>query len=189
MTEPAARSHGLTPLLFLCFFLSGVTGLGYEVVWARYFSLFIGGSASAHTIVLAAFMGGLALGNALFGRLADRVRDRLALYAVLDLGIGLSCLLFPEFFRFLGDLYLDLARGSGFGSPANLPLKLLLCAVSILVPTVLMGGTLPVLARFVVRSLGEVGRRVGQLYFINRAFFLAEEATALFALDERRSRP
>ncbi len=167
MTNTPSTQRSLTPLLFMCFFLSGITGLGYEVVWARYFALFIGGSAYAHTIVLATFMGGLALGNALFGRLADRVKDRLLLYAVLELGIGASCFFFPEFFAILGDLYLTLARGAGFGASSNLILKFLLCAVSILIPTVLMGGTLPVLARFVVRSMGEVGRRIGQLYFIN----------------------
>lgn len=165
-TSGTARSW-LNPLLFTCFFLSGVTGLGYEVLWARYFSLFIGGTTYAHTIVLATFMGGLALGNHIFGKWADRVVGRLRLYGLLELGIGLYGFLFPFLFDALGTGYLDIAGGLGSASLANLPLKLIFAVASILVPTALMGGTLPVLSRFIVRNMGDLGPRVGQLYFIN----------------------
>ena len=61
------------PIVLLCFFASGVAGLIYEVVWGKYLALLLGHTAQAHTIVLATFMGGLALGNYAFGRLADEV--------------------------------------------------------------------------------------------------------------------
>jgi spermidine synthase len=79
----------------LLFFLSGITGLVYEVLSAKYLSLLLGNTAQAHTIVLATFLGGLALGNAIFGPQADKVSNRLRLYGWLELGIGLLALLSP----------------------------------------------------------------------------------------------
>ena len=167
-TTGSSRERGrLFPLLLLCFFLSGATGLGFEVVWARAFSLFIGASTYAHTIVLATFMGGLALGNAIFGRIADRTPNPVRLYGLLELGVGFLCIAFPWLFDALTGVYLHLASSFGFGSEANLPLKLLLSVLSILLPTVLMGGTLPVLARALVTGFSDLGARIGQLYFIN----------------------
>jgi MFS family permease len=88
-------------IILLCFFLSGVAGLIYEVVWAKYLALFLGNTAQAHTLVLATFMGGLALGSYLFGRLADKVESRLGLYGWLEIGIGICGFLFPLFFSTL----------------------------------------------------------------------------------------
>ena len=155
-------------LVYLCFLLSGVTGLVYEVLWGKYLQLFIGASSYAHTVVLATFMGGLAIGNALFGRLCDRKIRKLTLYAILELGIGLACALFPMAFSALSSGYMALASPNP-ESVGNLLVKILFSAVAILVPTVLMGGTLPVLARYTVRHMHEVGKRVGWLYFINSA--------------------
>ncbi len=155
-------------IIYLCFLLSGVTGLVYEVLWGKYLQLFIGATSYAHTIVLATFMAGLAIGNSLFGRLSDRTRRVLLLYAVLELGIGLACALFPAFFGGLTQVYLSLAS-SDPAATWNLVLKIMLAVSSFLVPTVLMGGTLPVLARFTVRHVSEVGNKVGFLYFINSA--------------------
>ena len=61
------------------FFLSGITGLVYEVLWAKYLSLLLGATAQAHRIVLATFLGGLALGNAVFGPQADKAANHLRL--------------------------------------------------------------------------------------------------------------
>jgi spermidine synthase len=63
----------------LLFFLSGITGLVYEVLWAKYLSLLLGNTAQAHTIVLATLLGGLALGNAVLGPQADKVSKHLRL--------------------------------------------------------------------------------------------------------------
>ncbi len=149
------------------FLLSGVAGLVYEVLWGRYLGLFIGGTAQAHTLVLATYMGGLALGNALFGRIVDRFANRLLLYALLEVGIGGFCLFFPEIFDGLSALYLELARANGAGSPINAPLKAALAAVCLLPPTVLMGGTLPALARATTQRLADAGPQVARLYFVN----------------------
>ncbi len=162
-----ALLHGA---LYLAFFASGVSALIYQVVWSRYLTLFVGGTSFAHTIVLATFMGGLACGNWLFGRLADRARiDKLLLYALLEVGIGLLCLLFPTSFSVLSELYVRVGSRAGLQSPLNPFLKVGLSAASMFLPCVLMGGTLPVLAKFIVDSLASFGVRLSWLYFINTA--------------------
>src|SRR5437660_4274390 len=90
--------HGL-------FFLSGASALVYELVWQRLLHLVFGVSTLATSAVLAAFMGGLALGGLLFGRRADRTDRPLRLYAVLEAGIAVSALLVPTGFALLTDMY------------------------------------------------------------------------------------
>ena len=155
--------------VYLAFLVSGVTALVYEILWSRYLSLLVGGTSLSHTIVLGTFMGGLAFGNAFFGRHADRTRNPLRLYGLLEVGIGLSCLLFPLVFSRLSALYLTLGARLGPDSLVNPLLKVALAAASMFLPCAFMGGTLPVLARYVVRSMREVGARIGWLYFINTA--------------------
>ncbi|HET8646020.1 MAG TPA: spermidine synthase, partial [Vicinamibacteria bacterium] len=156
--------------VYVAFLLSGLTALIYQIIWSRYLTLLVGGTSVAHTIVLATFMGGLAFGNSFFGRRADRPgTDRLRLYALLEVGIGLCCLLFPAFFDGVSRAYLALAGVTGPGSLANQFLKVLLAAASMFVPCALMGGTLPTLAKYVVDSMSGLGVRIGWLYFINTA--------------------
>ncbi|MBI2563007.1 MAG: hypothetical protein HYW08_11600, partial [candidate division NC10 bacterium] len=100
---PAAPLAGLQSLeerqiiraILACFFLSGATGLVYEVIWTRMLGLVFGHTVYAVSTVLAAFMGGLAAGSILFGRLADRSRHPVRLYGLLEGGIGLYCLATP----------------------------------------------------------------------------------------------
>jgi spermidine synthase len=158
------------PAVYAAFLLSGLTALVYQIIWSRYLTLLVGGTSVAHTIVLATFMGGLAFGNAYFGRMADRPGiNRLRAYALLELGIGLSCLLFPMLFERVSRLYLTLASWQGPGAPFNYVLKVALSAVSMFVPCALMGGTLPVLAKYVVDRMSDMGVKIGWLYFINTA--------------------
>lgn len=156
--------------LYVAFLASGVTALIYQVIWSRYLTLFVGGTSVAHTIVLATFMAGLAFGNAFFGRRADGAGvNRLRFYALLEVGIGLCCLLFPMLFERLAQAYLSLARLSGPGARVNDVLKVALSAASMFVPCALMGGTLPVLARYVVNSMSNLGVKISWLYFVNTA--------------------
>src|SRR3712207_6835511 len=96
------------PALLLLFTLSGISGLIYEVVWLRYLTLVFGVTIYAVSTVLSAFMGGLALGGFLAGRVADRVTRPLLVYGILEIGIGLSALLTPPAFRVLQALYREL---------------------------------------------------------------------------------
>lgn len=140
----------------------------YEVVWGKYLALFIGVTAYAHTVVLATFMGGLALGNAVFGILVDRLHRPLLLYALLELGVGLYCAVFPFLYDTLSGLYLAVASPTP-SAWQNLALKIVFSAAALIVPTVLMGGTLPALSRYVIRRIDQVGTSLGVLYYVNSA--------------------
>src|SRR5437588_5923473 len=85
----SARGSGI----YLLFFLSGAAGLVYEVVWSRLLKDAFGVTAHAVAAVLATYLGGLALGSWLLGRVVDKRRDPLRLYGFLELGIGTSALL------------------------------------------------------------------------------------------------
>src|SRR5216110_1798294 len=97
---PAAKSvptNSYSPKIFklvaACFFLSGATGLIYEVLWARMLGLVFGATTLAVSTVLAAFMGGLALGSALAGRLATRIKQPIRAYGLMEIGIAVYALL------------------------------------------------------------------------------------------------
>jgi len=86
-------------LAILLFMLSGICGLIYEVAWSKYLALFIGSSGYSHMIVLATFMGGLALGAFFLGKYADKIPNQLQLYGWLEVGIGVYCLAYPFIHR------------------------------------------------------------------------------------------
>ena len=88
-------SPGILRLVAACFFLSGATGLIYEVLWARMLGLVFGATTLAVSTVLAAFMGGLALGSALAGRKGAGVRRPVRAYGLLEIGIALYALAVP----------------------------------------------------------------------------------------------
>lgn len=163
----------ITALIYLIFFLSGATALVYEVVWVRKLSLVFGGSHLAVTTVLAVFMGGLALGSWLFGKRVRTTRNLLRLYGALEIGVAFFALLFIA----LLDLYsmipaysfetLVPEHSSQVSRVVTLSLRIVLAAIALIVPTTLLGGTLPVLAAFMVRSRRAVGRGVAYLYALN----------------------
>src|SRR6188474_2790874 len=105
-TAPAAKTistHAYSPkvlkLVAACFILSGATGLIYEVLWARMLGLVFGATTLAVSTVLAAFMGGLALGSALAGRLAIRIKRPIRAYGLLEIGIAVYAVLVPYLFQ------------------------------------------------------------------------------------------
>ena len=149
------------------FFLSGVAGLLYQVVWTRYLALFLGHTSYAVVAVLAAFMGGLALGNAWLGAWVDRIRRPLLFYAVLELGIGIFAILFPGYYEWVHDGFVATVRRLQPSGVTRLALQFGFAAMTILLPTVLMGATLPALTKFVTRSLAELRGKVAALYAIN----------------------
>jgi spermidine synthase len=157
-------------VVLACFFLSGASGLILEMLWTRMLTLVFGSTTLAVSTVLTAFMGGLGLGSYLAGRYADRLKNPLRAYALAEAGIGLYALLVP----LVVTLYPGLNRGlwSAFGDRYALLslLRFLASAGLLLLPTTLMGATLPFLARhFVTRpwELRRVGLRIGTLYSVN----------------------
>ena len=143
---PGARRarHALFGLIFV---LSGAAGLVYELVWVRELYEVFGSTIHSVTTVVAAYMGGLGLGAWLLGRRADALPRPARLYGILELGIGLFGLASPWVVRGVGAVYLDLARTLGPGLWAGTAIKFVFAFVVLLIPTFLMGGTLPILTR------------------------------------------
>src|SRR6187455_2098640 len=153
--------------LYAIFFLSGATGLVYEVIWVRLTGLVFGNTSHAIAVVLGAFMAGLALGSWKLGRYADRVPSALKLYGMLEIGIGVTAALVPFVFRSLHSVYWALTP-SIVGIPGgSILMRFLTSFAVLLVPTFLMGGTLPVLAKFFTQTAREVQQKVGLLYALN----------------------
>ncbi len=151
------------------FVVSGSLGLIYQVAWFKYLSLFLGNTTHAQTIVLATFMGGLAIGATLWGRRADRAQRPLALYGWLELTIGIYCLLYPAIQTLLRGAFVATVRDAGWpsGGSTVLALKLIISLATLLPPTILMGGTLPVLVRYLTRTMRDAGSNIAVLYFLN----------------------
>src|SRR5438876_4807834 len=100
------RSHAWVVLgLFFC---SGATALIYEVVWSKFLSQMFGSTIYAQTVVLAVFMGGLALGNRIFGRWADRLHQPVQAYGYLEIVIGVYAFFFPTFDRLADHIFVTL---------------------------------------------------------------------------------
>ena len=156
------------PLLILaCFFLSGLAGLVYEVVWARQLSLFLGITSYAHTAVITAYMLGLAAGSYYFGRRVDQHLQPFKLYAWLEIGIGVYAAMTPWLFNGLQQVYVSLADVSGIGSMSGYLTRFTIALLALLLPTFLMGGTLPILVRGVLTELPGLGKITGRFYGIN----------------------
>ncbi|MDT5063233.1 MAG: spermidine synthase [Acidobacteriota bacterium] len=154
-------------LVALCFVLSGATGLIYEVLWARMLGLVFGATTFAISAVLAAFMGGLALGSAWAANLAARIKRPLRAYGLIEIGIALYALAVPLLFRLVDYLYAFIWEQIHPGFYAfNLWRFVLSCAV-LLVPTTLMGATLPVLSAALLRSSDHKPTAVTRLYTCN----------------------
>ena len=98
-------STSIKSVIYTLFFISGFTGLVYEVTWTRLLSTIFGSNTYAVTSVLAAFMGGLAIGSYVIGRYVERKKNPLLIYAFLEIGIGVIALLIPLIFSLLDLFY------------------------------------------------------------------------------------
>ena len=158
--------YGFIAVLFV---VSGATGLIYQIAWFKYLSLFLGNTTYAQTIVLATFMGGLAIGASLWGRRADMSKSPILLYGALEFFIGVYCVLYPWVMTVVKNLFVMSVHAMHLPSDgaAVLFLKLIISVLTLLLPTILMGGTLPVLVRFLTHNVEESGKNVATLYFLN----------------------
>jgi spermidine synthase len=155
--------------LAVLFFLSGVAGLIYQILWLRLLSLTFGVTVYAATTVLAAFMAGLGAGSVLGGRLAHRVSNPLLYFGLAELLIGVSALATPIALAAATDLYAAF-HASMDVTPALLVALRFVCSLVVLfVPTTLMGASLPLLTRASLDDDTQAGRRVGVLYACNTA--------------------
>lgn len=169
----------------LLFFLSGATGLVYELLWVRLLYQSFGSTIQSVTTVVAAYMGGLGLGAWLFGRRADRHPRPSALYGKLEILIGLFGLVSPLVLGLAQQGYIAVAHGLPAGSGVSVTLRFGLAGLVLLVPTTLMGGTLPVLTRaFTATDRGRLRASLGRLYGLNTLGACAGTALAGFFLIE-----
>ena len=174
-----SRSH-FRIWVFLFFFISGATGLIYEVVWTRLLTLVLGNTHYSVSTVLTTFMGGLALGSFFGGRLIDRGGRPLLIYALLEGAIGIYCLLIPFFIDaslpFFQWIYLNFQESYSLTSF----FRFSVCGAILLVPASLMGATLPILGKFVSDDPDVIGRDVGTLYAVNTFGAVAGALTSAF---------
>jgi spermidine synthase len=174
ITQKQRRISVVRKLVLPLFLVSGTAGLIYEVAWARALGVVFGNTIYAASTVLTTFMLGLALGSWFFGRLADRCVRPLRLFALLELLIGIYAIAFPTIMAATDIFYLWFFRSF---HPGFYPLSLIRFVLSVLIllfPTVVMGGTLPVLTRLWAKKESEegisdahAGRSVGLLYSVN----------------------
>jgi spermidine synthase len=179
-TGTPSKNH----LILAFFFLTGLTGLAYELVWIRLLILSFGSTQFAITTVLATFMAGLALGSVLFGRLVDRYPYPLKVYGIIEIILGIYCIISPLIFHIVKDLYL-------YASPITPEMsfradfettQFLLSLLVLILPTTLMGGTLPALVKYLARS-EKIGFNIALPYAVNTLGAVTGcLATGLFAL-------
>jgi spermidine synthase len=170
------RARGLTPmiwtlsnrLLFAAIFISGASALVYQLIWVRLLGLVFGVSSFAVATVVAVFLLGLGLGSYIFGGWSERTRDPLRIYMYVELGIATTSLiayiviatlpiyryLYEYAYNNLGFYGLSLAR-------------LLLSMIVLLPPVLLIGGTMPLLAKYFLRDPANLGSSFSKIYYLN----------------------
>ncbi len=158
---------GVRLLILVLFFLSGACGLIYEVVWMRMLTLVFGATAFATSTILASLFAGLALGSFYFGRVIDKGRNPLLLYALLEAGIGLFAFLMPVLFSGLSEVYVGLSRRFAIGYYQISLVRFALCFSVLLIPATFMGGTLPIIVKFFADRREKLAWNVGHLYAMN----------------------
>ncbi|MDQ7006888.1 MAG: fused MFS/spermidine synthase [Acidobacteriota bacterium] len=171
---------GVRLAVALLFAASGVAALVDQVVWTRWMALSLGASSYAAVVVLATFMAGLGLGSGIAGWIGDRRPERdLAFFAAAEAVVGLwSLLSIPLVGQMLPGWAARLAGPGGLPAGA----RGLLAAACLLIPTLAMGATLPLLARWAVQAGGLPGSDVGRLYTLNTLGAAAGALLAAFVL-------
>jgi spermidine synthase len=153
--------------IMLIYFASGACSLIDEVVWVRLLKLTLGNTVYASSIVVSMFMGGLALGAMIMGRYSDRVKEHLRLYALLETLVTISALLIPWALKLADNIYIWFYRAYDPTHGQLLIVQIIISAAILLVPSMIMGSTLPLLGRFVTALEKEAGHLVGKLYALN----------------------
>ncbi len=165
--KPAVSFRTAGRIVLCAFFVSGAAGLIHEVAWTRLLRLVMGNTAFSITTVLCAFMGGLALGSFLGGRIVDRRSDPLRLFAFLEGTIAVYCFFLPWLIQGAEPVYRWIYQNTHTSFYLFSLIRFVFAGIVLLIPATFMGATLPILARFFVRSLERVGYPVGVLYSIN----------------------
>ncbi len=153
--------------IMLIYFFSGACSLIDEVVWVRLLKLTLGNTVYASSIVVSMFMGGLALGALIMSRYSDQVKNHLRLYALLETLVTISALALPFGLKLTDNIYIWFFQTYHPSHTQLLIVQVIISAVILLIPSMLMGSTLPLLGRFVTALEKEAGHLVGKLYALN----------------------
>lgn len=170
MTSPRYSSTLPTSrlvVLILAFLLSGMCALAYQVVWARMLSLVFGSTNQAISTVLAVFMLGLALGSHLGGKLSRRGKNLGVIYGVLEIVLGCYALIFPFILSNAESIHAAIFSASYESELSLFVYRFCITLALLIVPTSLMGATLPVLAQYIEKDSEKAGTRIGTLYAVN----------------------
>jgi predicted membrane-bound spermidine synthase len=136
--------------IFILFLLSGFAALVFEISWVRLLGLVLGSSMQAVSCVIGCFLGGLAIGAFLGGKLSDRIRHRhLLVYAAIETSAGLTGLAVTYLLLLLPELFARWQVAGSSSATPGLSQPLLISGFLLLPPTILMGMTLPLLSRFI----------------------------------------
>ncbi len=155
----------------------------YQIAWVRLLALTFGVTIYAVSTVVAAFMGGLALGSFLGGRIADRVKRPILLYAAAEVVIGVMGLASPTILSWVQATYVGLyPRDASEGAAAVIALRFVLAAVVLLIPTTLMGATLPLMVKGSLTISRSIGPRISFLYAANTTGAILGTLSAGFVL-------
>ncbi len=170
MTQTPTKSRVLQPRILALFFtfVTGFTGLLYEVTWQRYLANLLGSQARAVAIILAVFLGGLSLGYAIFGRVSRKgvPSTLLRMTAYVEIGIGIWALIFPWFYQAAWQHSGSFSTGIGW---IAILVDVFISFLLIGPPTVLMGGTLPLLTQALSRDVEDSAELHARVYAINTA--------------------
>jgi spermidine synthase len=187
-TSPSRPGSRATPSLrgvvLALFVASGAAGLIYQVVWSRELVLVFGNTTQAVATIVTAFMAGLGFGSLIGGRLAGTTRRPLRLYGLVELAVAAMAAFLPFIFSGLAEVYRGVwpSLVERPGQLAGVRFALALAAVA--PATFLMGMTLPLLTRYLVRTLDETGARLGELYAANTIGAMAGTLLGGFVLIE-----
>ncbi len=155
-------------LLFAAIFISGASALIYQLIWVRLLGLVFGVSSFAVATVVAVFLLGLGLGSYAFGRWSERTRDPLRIYLYVELGIAATSLIAylvieaVPVYRFLHEYAYNNLGFYGLSVA-----RLLLSILVLLPPVFLIGGTMPLLAKYFLRDPANLGSRFSKIYYLN----------------------
>jgi len=154
-------------LLIMLFYLSGMSGLIYEIVWVRIFSLVFGNTNYAVTTVLSGFFSGIAFGSLVFGKHAEKIHRPLRTYGILEIGIGIFALTVPFLIKIVDGFYSSIFLAFGERKIFFIIFRFILSFLILFPPTFLMGATFPVLIKFTSILKEHFGKSVSILYASN----------------------
>jgi spermidine synthase len=157
----------LLPLLLLLFFASGACALVYQVMWLRLLSLVFGVTVYAASTVLAGFMAGLGVGSFFGGRFASRITRPLVAFGVAEALVGITAFATPFLLNALTTLWIEVHPALPNSLAALTVIRFLVSFLVLIVPTSMMGATLPLVIKSAVAREERVGGRIGLLYATN----------------------